>query len=217
MAVPVPRLHDSPQTLADWVDARLRAAILTGQLAAGEKLRGEHLAAEWGVSPTPLREAFQRLAGEGMIVIEPQRGARVAKIDAAEAADYYELRLALEPKALRRSMAAADDDFRADVSRRHQALAAAPRGVPEFLAAHRDFHLALLSRCPNRQLLRMCAQLHDHTQRYQVTGAGQRRKGNPATEHRALCHAVLAGDSREATKVLTAHLGATLAAVRATV
>ena len=215
MTSPAQRVVDTPQTLAEWVDVRLRSAILTGELAAGEKLRSEHLAAEWGVSPTPVREAFQRLAGEGMIVIEAQRGARVAEIDAAEAADFYELRLMLDPRALRSSMAAADDSFRRDVNDAHRALVSTRRGAPEQLAAHRAFHLALLSRCSNRHLLRMCAQLHDHTQRYQVTGAGAHRGRGAAGEHLALRDAVLADDVKEATAVLSAHLRATLAAVHA--
>ncbi len=208
------RALDAPPTLAEWVDARLRSAILTGELAAGSKLRGEHLASQWGISPTPLREAFQRLAGEGLVVIEPQRGARVAAIDAKEAADFYELRMTLEPKALRSSMAAADPAFHDDVGRTHLALESTPRGVLAFLDAHRAFHLTLLSRCTNTQLLRMCTQLHDHTQRYQVTGTGLQRVGDPAAEHRALRDAVLAGDVETATDILVAHLAATLDAVR---
>ncbi len=206
---------DTPQTLAEWVDARLRSAILTGELVAGSKLRGEHLAAQWGISPTPLREAFQRLAGEGLVVIEPQRGARVAAIDAKEAADFYELRMTLEPKALRSSMAAADPSFHDAVDRAHLELDSTPRGVLAFLDAHRSFHLTLLSRCTNAQLLRMCTQLHDHTQRYQVTGTGHPRVGDPAVEHRALRDAVVEGDVDSAVEVLTAHLAATLDAVRA--
>ncbi len=206
---------DLPQTLAEWVDTRLRTAILNGELAAGEKLRSEHLGAEWGVSPTPVREAFQRLAGEGLVVIEPQRGARVAEIDATEAADYYELRLTLDPRALRSSMAVADDDYRAEVERAYERLDVHHSSVPAFLEAHRTFHLAVLSHCTNRHLLRLCTQLHDHTQRYQVTGTGPRRHGDPATEHRALRDAVLAGDVRGANQVLTAHLKATLGAIRA--
>ncbi|MDO9173763.1 MAG: GntR family transcriptional regulator, partial [Actinomycetota bacterium] len=80
-------LADTPPTLSEFVDARLRSAILSGELAPGQKLRGEHLAAQWGVSPTPVREAFQRLAGDGLVVIEAQRGARVAAIDLVEAAE----------------------------------------------------------------------------------------------------------------------------------
>lgn len=211
----VPPTIDAPPTLAEWVDARLRSAILGGELVAGEKLRSEHLAAEWGVSPTPLREAFQRLAGEGMVVIEPQRGARVAAIDAREAAEFYELRLLLDPKALRSSMAAADDTFRAEVRAAYEHLIARHRTLPASLDAHRAFHLALLSRCGNRQLHRTVVQLHDHTQRFQVTGAGAQRRGDPAAEHAELYQAVLAGDARRATRVLTDHLRATLAAVEA--
>jgi GntR family transcriptional regulator, carbon starvation induced regulator len=204
----------APTTRANWVDTRLRAAILSGELAAGERLRGEHLSAEWGVSATPLREAFQRLAGEGMIVIEPQRGARVASVDAVEAAECYELRLLLDPRALRASMAAADPSYRIDVDVAHRRLASARRSIPTFLEAHRAFHLTLLSRCPNKQLLRLSAELHDRTQRYQVGGVRHRTGGDPAAEHAALTSAVLADDARRATQVLTAHLRETLAAVR---
>jgi DNA-binding GntR family transcriptional regulator len=206
---------EAPPTLSEWVDARLRAAILSGELVAGEKLRSEHLAAEWGVSPTPLREAFQRLAGEGMVVIEPQRGARVAAVDPVEAAEFYELRLLLEPKALRSSMATADDAFRAAVTAAYDQLVARRRTLPAYLDAHRAFHLALLAGCANRQLYRMVVQLHDHTQRFQVAGTGAQRRGDPAAEHAELYAAVIAGDTRRATAVLVAHLRATLDAVEA--
>ena len=208
---------DAPPTLAEWVDARLRSAILSGELVAGQKLRSEHLAAQWGVSPTPLREAFQRLAGEGMVAIEPQRGARVAAIDAGEAAEYYELRLLLDPKALRSSMANATDEWRAAVAHAYERLVAHHPTIPDYLHAHRSFHLVLLEGCSNRQLLRTVAQLHDHTQRFQVVGVGGPRRGNPAVEHADLYDAVMAGDSRRATSVLTAHLRATLDAVLAQV
>jgi DNA-binding GntR family transcriptional regulator len=208
----------APPTLAEYVDGRLRAAILSGEIAPGEKLRSEHLATAWGVSPTPVREAFQRLAGEGMVVIEAQRGARVAVVDPVEAAELYELRLTLEPRALRSAMAAAvgpaGDHYRAVVSAAHTELGAPPRTVPEYLAAHRAFHLAVLSGCTNTRLHQFVVQLHDHTQRFQVAGAGYRRDGDPVAEHRALCDAVVSGDADAAVDVLERHLAATLAAVQ---
>src|ERR1700759_4375229 len=94
----------SPPTRADWVDSQLRREIISGSLPPGTRLRAEHLAETLGVSPTPLREAFQRLAGEGLVVIEPQRGARVAPIDANDALELYDLRLLLEPLAMRAAM-----------------------------------------------------------------------------------------------------------------
>lgn len=211
----------APPTLAEYVDGRLRSAILSGALRPGEKLRSEHLAQEWGVSPTPVREAFQRLAGEGMVVIEPQRGARVATVDAEDAAELYELRLTLEPKALRSAMRAAvgpaGDAYRAAVVAAHDTLAGPTGSMEEYLAAHRAFHLALLEGCTNGRLHRLTVQLHDHTQRFQVVGSGYRRRGDAVAEHRDLRDAVVAGDVRRAVELLTAHLRATLAAVQALV
>jgi GntR family carbon starvation induced transcriptional regulator len=208
----------TPPTLAEYVDGRLRAAILSGEIAPGEKLRSEHLATAWGVSPTPVREAFQRLAGEGMVVIEPQRGARVAVVDPVEAAELYELRLTLEPTALRSALAAAagpaGDGYRAAVVLAHAELGSPPRTVAEYLAAHRAFHLAVLAGCTNARLHHLVVQLHDHTQRFQVAGVGYQRAGDPVAEHRALCDAVVAGDADAAVSVLEQHLAATLAAVQ---
>lgn len=218
-----PLPNGTPPTLADYVDGRLRAAILTGDLPPGTRLRSEHLAADWGVSPTPVREAFQRLAGEGIVVISPQRGARVAAVDPAAAAELYELRLTLEPLALRSAMevAAADEilgeRYRAAILSCHTVLAAPHRSVLDYLNSHRAFHLALLEGCRNRRLHVLAVQLHDHTQRFQIAGAGYERRGDAAAEHRQLCDAVLAGDGDTACALLAAHLTATLRAVQALV
>ena len=67
----------APGTRADWAHQRLKAAILTGELAPGTKLVVDELSQRWAVSPTPLREAFQRLGGHGLVELTSQRGARV--------------------------------------------------------------------------------------------------------------------------------------------
>ena len=88
-------------TRADWAEHRLRTAILTGELEPGERIRIEQLAAGWHLSPTPLREAIRSLAQTGLVELSPQRGATVAGLSPEEIADIYELRLLLEPRALR--------------------------------------------------------------------------------------------------------------------
>ena len=204
----------SPPTRAAWVDQLLRRAILTGELAPGEKLLGEKLAEQWGVSPTPLRESFQRLAGEGLVVIEPQRGARVAPIDAATALHVYELRLLLDPAALRSSMraAAGDAGYADEVGRALRRLEGRHRAMVDFHDAHRAFHLALVSRCSNPLLLQQVGHLRDQSQRYQVWSAGA-RGGDAGQEHRDLAAAAAAGDVRAAVAVLTAHLRASRDAI----
>lgn len=205
---------DTPTTRAEWVDARLRRAILTGALRADERLRAEHLAAEWGVSATPVREAFQRLAGEGWVTIEPQRGARVAPIERAEAVELYEIRQLLEPRALRAAMAAATPEYHLEVRAAHARLRRRGADAGEVLDAHRGFHLAVFSACPNGHLVRIITQLHDQTQRYHVLAARVRRR-DAAHEHDRLAEAVLAGDVGRATTVLVDHLQATVDALLA--
>src|SRR5690349_17528608 len=79
-----------PATRSEWALERLRTAILQGELAPGERLRANDLAERWDVSATPLREALQRLASDGLVAMEPQRDARVATPSVREAAEIYE-------------------------------------------------------------------------------------------------------------------------------
>ena len=215
---------EAPPTRAEWVDSLLRRAIVSGELEPGQKLLAERLAEQWGVSPTPLRETFQRLAGEGLVVIEPQRGARVAPVDAVMAAEIYEMRLLLDPVAVEQSvLAARDADAGVDsryvqaVDDAHRALVRRHRSLADYHDAHRQFHLTLVSRCPNQRMLAQVAQLLEHSQRFQVIGLNrpQVRRGDPAAEHEQLRLAACAGDGAGAATVLRAHLAATLDAVRA--
>lgn len=209
----------TPLTRAEWVDAQLRRAILSGELAPGERLRAEHLAQQYGVSPTPLRETFMRLAGEGLVVVEPQRGARVAPLDVAEAVEIYDLRLLVDPEALQRSIRAARTQgdlqaFGTEVRCAHDALVASTSASGRH-EAHRAFHLTLVSRCPNARLLKQVTHLLDQSQRFHAVGLTGARPTDAASEHRALAAAAEAGDHRRAAVVLRAHLRATLSAVRA--
>jgi DNA-binding GntR family transcriptional regulator len=119
-----------------------------------------------------------------------------------------------------RSVAAEPDPERGAVMRdrataAHRDLVRAGVDARAGLAAHRAFHLALLTECPNRRLHDLCVQLHDHTQRFQVAGARYRPDGDAVAEHQALLEAFVTGDVDVAVRILTAHLGATLSAVRA--
>jgi DNA-binding GntR family transcriptional regulator len=208
----------APGTRADWVDDRLRAAIVTGELAPGEKLVAAALAQRFGVSATPLREAFQRLAAEGLVELRPQRGARVAAATVEDAEEVYELRLLLEPRALRDSLEHSDDLHRIEIRRAHDRLAAVMRDgdLGGFLDAHRAFHAALLARCPNRRLLDLVANLAEHSQRFQVLSVGATAGHHDIdTEHRTLAEDAITGRVDDAVAHLEEHLALTLAGFRA--
>jgi DNA-binding GntR family transcriptional regulator len=211
----------APPTRAEWAETQLRRAILHGELAPGERLRAEHLARDLGVSPTPLRETFMRLAGEGLVVLEPQRGARVADLDVDEAAQMYEVRLLLDPVALAQSIEAARASgelarYGAEVTAAHDALVevSVDGQASAIYDAHRAFHVALVARCSNHWLLRQVIQLLDQSQRFQAIGLTTARRTDPVAEHRALCLAAVAGDAAGAAEVLRVHLVATLESVR---
>lgn len=203
-----------PETRSDWALRRLRSAILTGEFPPGTKLRAEDLAERWRVSPTPLREAFQRLGGARLVEVSPQRGVRVAEFTLEDAADLYALRLRFEPAALRQSLRASDDAHRREIAESFDRLEAA-RSLDAGTGAHLAFHGALLARCPSAWTRHIITELSEHAQRYALLGAQRYRDSDPRREHRALHDAALAGRVDEAVRLLTRHLRGTLDSVRA--
>jgi GntR family carbon starvation induced transcriptional regulator len=214
-------METAPQTRSDWVYERLKQAIVSGELPPGTRLVAAELAQRWALSPTPLREAFQRLEGLGLVELSSQRGARVAPISVAEAEEIYELRLLLDPWALRRSLEQSDGAHRAEVAAAHERLVEVLSDHPSaddrlLLEVHRAFHAALLARCPSVWLRRLTSLLADHSQRYQLLNARySQRISESMVEHEQLREAALTGDVEQAVRVLSAHLQGGLGTVRA--
>lgn len=204
---PVP----GPTTRTQWVDDRLRDEILSGALPPGTPLRAEELAQRWSVSPTPVREALQRLAGTGFVELRPQRGARVADANLRDVEEVYDLRLLLEPVALRASLERADDALRDAISAAYDAYVARLG-----FAEHRALHGALLARCPNERMLGIIDGLSEHSQRFQVLALGAPGGHHDViAEHGTLCEHAVAGRIDEAVEFLREHLRTTVDAVRA--
>jgi len=137
------------RTRAQWVDGRLRAAILRGELKPGERILPGELAARWDVSPTPLREALLRLEADGLVESVPHRGARVTPLTRRALTELYELRVLLEPFALEKAIARRTDFDAAEARASHArmgALAQSP-DVLAFEQAHREFHRSMLRGC----------------------------------------------------------------------
>jgi GntR family carbon starvation induced transcriptional regulator len=199
-----------PATRSDWVQERLRFAILQGELVPGQRLHAGELAQRWDVSATPLREAFQRLASDGLVSMSPQRGARVASPSIEEANELYELRILLEPRCLRQSLEASDDEHRREIRVAFDAFRTAST-VEHGMEAHSEFHATLLNRCPSAWLLRFTTQLADASRLYQIASVGDRpARRHPKAEHRALCVAALRGDIERCVTLQEEHLRRTL-------
>jgi DNA-binding GntR family transcriptional regulator len=215
MAVPDKALaRDKPlHTRAQWVDGRLRAAILSNELQPGERLRPNELAAQWGVSPTPLREALLRLEADGLVESVPHRGTRVTPLTRKAVEQLYELRELLEPLALRKAMARPDAVDTDRVRAAHAALAASQHSTDlvEHEVLHREFHRALYEACDSPWLLALTDTLSVHSSRYRLLSLEPRGGwASVVHEHDVLVTAFLAGDAGAALAQLDAHIRRTL-------
>ena len=202
------------KTLSESAYLRLKTDIIRGVRHPGERLRIERLRAIYGIGPTPLREALQRLSAERLVLCEGNRGFSVSPLDPTEFADLTAARTAIECEALRLSIANGDDAWEAGiVAARHiirkedDAIAGADGEVPEsWEAANTAFHLALVAACGSRWLLRIRSGLHDLCERYRRKAVFQ-EVGSRAlrNEHDSIADAVLARDAEVACALTKAH------------
>lgn len=196
-----------PATTVTWILENLRNSILNGTLKAHTLIRQDELAAAYGVSRMPIREAIRILEAEGLVISRPNRGSVVAPLDPDDAEEIFEVRAALESLGLRRSVP------RFDEKQKRAAVAALEKleqaNTEEKPAAHRAFHLSLHAAAGSR-LLRLIGQHIDAADRYlrlEATVAGIVDKDK--REHRAILDAALAGDSETAAILMALHLGET--------
>jgi DNA-binding GntR family transcriptional regulator len=194
-----------PVTRFTWAERKLKDAIIRGELKPGDKVLVAKLARDWECSPTPLREALSALAAAGFVEATPQRGARVAAVSPEDARQVYELRILLEPMALEDSLARADEDYRATVSRSFEGFrmvaGSSQPGLVQF-EAHRSFHDATYARCSSDWLCRLIDLLADSSARY----TAQLGEHDEIAEHQRIRDAILAGDAVTAVAALTSHL-----------
>ncbi|MEV7090042.1 GntR family transcriptional regulator [Streptomyces sp. NPDC093085] len=191
-----------------YVQDAIKHAILTGGLPPGQALVETELAARFGVSKTPVREALKTLAGTGLVVMSQYKGATVRTVDAAMAHEVYDVRLLLEPAALRRSLArgASLEPARAAL---HRADRATDRG--ERSLANREFHRSLYLPCGNPLLARMLDDVRDQAALVSaVAWAAVPSWEREAGEHREILRLALAGDPEGAAGALHDHIASFL-------
>jgi DNA-binding GntR family transcriptional regulator len=142
---------EAPKSLATLVAQRLREAIIDGEFALGEMIPEETLAASFGVSRTPVREALNQLQLAGLVVIRPQRGSYVFEPTEADIAAICEFRCLLEPRAAelayRHARAATAAALQAAISEMEEARAA--RDAVRYGRADTRLHEAFFEHCGN--------------------------------------------------------------------
>jgi DNA-binding GntR family transcriptional regulator len=143
----------------------LRKAILEGAIAGGMQLKQNDVAAKFGVSVVPVREALQRLIADGLAVLHPNRGVTVTDISEDDFLDIAELRALLEPQALRRS---APRLTAADLMQSEKILqrAAETSDLLDRADLHWQFHSSLYQQAERPRLLAQIASLYRSINRY---------------------------------------------------
>jgi DNA-binding GntR family transcriptional regulator len=208
------RLPESTgQTLATSIASRLRAQITNGQIPPGEKLRLDDLRMSFGVSLSPLREALSRLSTEGFVVMEDQRGYRVAPVSENNLLEVTKLRREIESFALRESIRQGDDRWESEVVASLYRLDKLGRGetdparLQDWENAHRELHQRLLSACHMPLLLQFCSTLHDLSDRYRRLFLQDHPiDRNVSREHEDIVKATLERRADDACEMLRVHI-----------
>lgn len=196
----------------------LRAAILAGEYDAGESIRQEAIAKQFGASRLPVREALRTLEGEGLVTLEPNRGARVTALDAEELDLLYSTRARIEPVVLADSVPRLTEST---VQRCGDILERIESGVDpvEFLLLDRRFHLLTYEGCRSVQLRSIVDRLWNSTQRYRRAFAlhsGPDLAEETRLEHRLLYRAIMTRNAEVAADIITTHITRTRVALRRT-
>jgi DNA-binding GntR family transcriptional regulator len=200
------------RTMSAQLTALVRSRIVSGAYAPGAALPQDALAAEFGVSKIPVREALLQLRAEGLVDVFAHRGFQVRSLTQAEAHEIFRLRLALEPQAIARGAQLAGPLERegAEAAARELRQALEEDRLEDAGDRNGAFHLALLVPARQRLTAEVLQRLLTLAQRYvrlhlQPIGRASRAR----REHEALLAAWTAGDAARAEELARLHIHAT--------
>jgi DNA-binding GntR family transcriptional regulator len=201
----------------DRAYAFTKQRLLDATYAGGDLLTEGEVADALGMSRTPVREAFLRLEGEGLLRLYPKRGALVVPVSAQEVEAVMETRALVERFAMEKAIVRQADiagAMRAAIARQERHAGAGD--LDGFVAADREFHTVVVAAAGNQIVLDLYDSLRDRQQRMGVTALRRepRRLGQILAEHRGLTDAIEAGDVGTTLDLLEAHLHGTLALLR---
>ncbi|WP_260983556.1 GntR family transcriptional regulator [Cytobacillus oceanisediminis] len=182
----------------------IREAIIRGDFKPGERLKQSDLAEKMGVSRMPIREAFRKLESEGLILLEPHKGAVVKSININDIEEIYALRSELEKMAVYQSVELLTQEDIAQLSSLVDQMENA-EDADTFVQYNIDFHRLLVKRCRWERLNSFIGTLWNGLpQQTPHLLSGQIETSN--TEHRKILEAVLKKDKETAAKLVSEHI-----------
>lgn len=213
--LPAPPL--TPRALYQDVAERLREQIFSRALEPGSWIDEQKIAAEYGISRTPLREALKVLAAEGLVELVPHRGCRVIELTEADADALFPVMALLEGRCAFEAAAKADDEALRELQRLHGELErhAAAHHIEGYYTANHAFHSFVQRLADNRWLDRVTGDLR----RFMRLMRGRQlalpgRIDASINEHRVLIDAFVQRDAARAERAMHDHLLAQLTALK---
>ncbi|MCF3935382.1 GntR family transcriptional regulator [Acuticoccus sp. M5D2P5] len=194
---------------ADEIVKMLEEELLAGSLAPGERLDERGLAARFGTSRTPVREALQRLSASGIVTVQSRQGASVAQLDVADLFDSFTVNAELEALAASQAARRILPDQRDTMAEMHKVCAAAARAGDHiaFNEANGRFHAVIIAASHNRILAAQIrtAQLFTAPYRRRITFQPGRMLVS-VEEHQRIVDAILANDAESAAGEMRLHV-----------
>ncbi|WP_333847976.1 GntR family transcriptional regulator [Phaeobacter italicus] len=202
-----------PPTVGSSTFERIKRDIIFGTLAPGSKLKLDGLKERYSASVSTLRETLNRLASDGFVAAEEQRGFFVTPVSKGDLREIASIRLLLERHALQQSIANGDTDWEGDVVAAHHKLHRMELQMQSGDETEKEtwkrydweFHLALIRACNSQNLLSLHSKIYDKYLRYQMLVFTFRGEA-AAAEHQGMLDAVLARDPDTAIKFLEDHI-----------
>jgi DNA-binding GntR family transcriptional regulator len=200
---------DDTGLLSDRIRNALTDAISSGELAPGATLDEQQLAARYGASRTPVREALRQLAASGMVEVRPRRGVIVRHVTADEVMDMFETMAELEAVCVRLATYRITPLERSRLLRIHEAseAAVASNDVDAYDALNREFHEAIYRAAHNDFLAEQAIAVRTRLNAFRRMQLRQdRRLTSSREEHDAVMRAIAEGDGELAARRMRAHM-----------
>lgn len=197
------------RSLVQRVREQIEDDIVEGRLRPGDQLHMDDIAAQYGVSRTPVREAFQQLEASGLVEVRPKRGTYVASISTADLIEMFEVMAELEAMCARLAARRADKTLIADLSQamEHCETEAEKGEANTYYHANDTFHQLIYRASGNAFLVQETIQLKNRLKPYRRLQLQVRhRLAQSVAEHRNLAQAIRNGEEELAAQAARQHV-----------
>jgi len=202
-------LKNDSSLVTQRIYEKIRMAILTGEISAGERLVELDLATKMNSSRTPVREALQKIASEGLIYAIPRVGYIVGEMSESDLQDIFEARLAVEQAAAKLALERITPEELGELEMSlKNSEESVKRGVKnQMIGFDTEFHEMLCRASRNKRLIQFGQMLRDHLLKYRMIGLQIPKMARDAVEeHTKIFNALQSRDPKELERSISEHL-----------